>query len=114
MRGIKFYRTQSGDCPVEKFLDSLTGKQAQKVTWVLRLIEELEIIPVKFFKKLTNTKDIWEVRVQFSNNIIRILGFKEGNDVIVLNHGFYKKTQKTSKKDIQTAKARKKDYLTRR
>ncbi len=114
MRQIKFYRTQSGDCPIEKFLDSLPSKQAQKTTWVLRLIEELEIVPVKFFKKSINTADIWEVRIQVGNNIIRLLGFKDGNNIIVLNHGFYKKTQKTPKKDIQLAQVRKKDYLTKR
>ena len=38
MREINFYKTESGKCPVEEFLDSLSSKQAQKVTWVLRLI----------------------------------------------------------------------------
>jgi hypothetical protein len=40
MRTIDFYRTRSGRCPVEEFLDSLTGKQAQKAAWTLQLIEE--------------------------------------------------------------------------
>ena len=44
-------------------MDSLSGKQAQKVVRVLRLIEELEVVPSQYFKKLVNTKDIWEVRV---------------------------------------------------
>ena len=39
MREILFYRTKSGACPVEEFLDSLTGQQAQKVTWVLRPVD---------------------------------------------------------------------------
>ncbi len=37
---IKFYKKQSNRCPIEDFLDSLSAKQAKKVTWVLRLIEE--------------------------------------------------------------------------
>ena len=41
MREIHFYRTDSGLCPVEEFLDSLTAKQAQKVTWVMQLVEEM-------------------------------------------------------------------------
>ena len=41
MRTIVFYRTARGASPVKEFLDSLNGKQAQKVVWVLRLIEEL-------------------------------------------------------------------------
>ncbi len=55
-----------------------------------------------------------EVRVQVGNNIFRLLGFLERDKLIVLNHGFQKKTQKTPKKDIQLAEVRKKDYLKRR
>jgi len=55
MKEIRFYRSESGVCPVEEFIDSLTGKQAQKVTWVLQLIEEMEIVSTQYFKKLTNT-----------------------------------------------------------
>jgi len=114
MREIRFYRTELGTCPVEEFLDSLTGKQAQKVTWVLQLIEEMDLIPVQYFKKLVNTDDLWEVRVQMGNNIFRLLGFLEENKVVILNNAFQKKTQKTPKKEIQLAEARKKDYLKRK
>lgn len=95
-------------------MDSLSGKQAQKVAWVLQLIEEMQIIPIRYFKKLIDTDGLWEVRVQAGNNIFRLLGFLDGAQLIVLNHGFQKKTQKTPKKEIQTAEARKKDYLKRR
>ena len=95
MREIVFYRTESGDCPVEEFLDSLSAKQAQKVTWVMELIEDLEVVPVKYFKKMIGTNDIWEIRVQSGSNIFRILGFVEKNNLVVLNHAFQKKTQKT-------------------
>jgi hypothetical protein len=47
MRTVNFYRLPNGQNPVKEFLDSLTGKQAQKVLWVLQLIEELETIPRK-------------------------------------------------------------------
>jgi len=110
---IVFYRTDSGDCPVEEFLDSLPAKQAQKVTWVMNLIEDLEIVPVKYFKKMTGTDDIWEIRVQSGNNIFRILGFIKENNLVVLNHAFQKKTQKTPRKEIAIAEARKKDHLLR-
>jgi hypothetical protein len=63
MRDVLFYRTTGGNQPVREFLDSLDGKQAQKVAWVLQLIEELERIPKQYFKKLENTEDLWEARV---------------------------------------------------
>jgi len=114
MREIIFYRTDSGKCPVEEFLDSLNAKEAQKVTWVLRLVEELPRVPSQYFKKLANTDDIWEVRVILSGNIIRILGFWDGSNLVVLTHGFHKKTQKTPLQAIKLAEARKRDYLQRR
>ena len=114
MREIHFYRTESGLCPVEEFLYSLSAKQAQKVAWVLQLIEEINIVPVQYFKKLVSTDDIWEVRIQVGNNIFRILGFLDDDRLVVLNHAFQKKTQKTPKKEIKIAEERKKDYLSRR
>lgn len=42
MRQIKFYRKKSGKAPVEEFLDSLIPKHAKKVTWTLRLIEDMD------------------------------------------------------------------------
>jgi len=114
MRKIRFYRSDSGSCPIEVFLDSLSGKQAQKVAWTLQLIEDVQPVPTKYFKKLVNTDDIWEVRVQVGNNIFRLLGFMDGENLIILNHAFQKKTQKTPAKEIQIAEARKKNYLNRR
>ncbi|MBL4744537.1 MAG: hypothetical protein JKX87_07920 [Cycloclasticus sp.] len=58
MKEIRFYRSESGGCPVEEFLDSLSVKQSQKVSWVLQLIEEMEVIPVQYFKKLVNTDEL--------------------------------------------------------
>ena len=63
MKEIIFYKLPSGKCPVEDFLDTLSAKEAQKVVWVLSLIEELENISTKYYKRLVNTDDIVEVRV---------------------------------------------------
>ena len=114
IREINFYKTESDQCPVEEFLDSLSSRQAQKVTWVLKLIEELPSVTKVYFKKLKNTEDIWEVRVGFGNDIFRILGFFDGFQLIILNHAFQKKTQKTPKQAIKIAKARKQNYLKRK
>ena len=114
MREILFYKTELGKCPVGDFLESLSSKQAQKVTWVLSLIEELPTIPSKYFKKLVSTDDLWEVRVNYSGEIFRLLGFFDGSRLIVLNHAFQKKTQKTPRTAIQVAQKRKQEYLNRR
>ena len=48
MREVVFYRTQLDKCPIEEFLDSLSGKQAQKVSWVLRLIQDIDYVPAQY------------------------------------------------------------------
>jgi len=113
-REIVFYRTVSGHCPVEEFLDSLSGKQAQKVAWVLKLVEELDFVPPKYFQKMVSTDDLWEVRVQAGSDIFRLLGFFDGPSLVVLAHGFQKKTQKTPRPAIRVAEERKRDYFRRK
>jgi phage-related protein len=113
-RKIRFYRTQSGNCPAEQFIDSLKGKQAQKVVWVLNLIEELDTIPSRYFKKLANTEDLWEARIDFGSDTFRLLGFFDGNMIVVFVHGFRKKSQKLPKHAIALAHERKKDYFRRK
>ena len=92
MRIVNFYRLSNGETPVEAFLDSLTGKQAQKALWVLQLIEELENVPRQYFKKLVDSEGIWEVRIQFGKDIFRLLGFFDGKTLLILTNGFVKKT----------------------
>ena len=52
---ITFYKTVDGKCPIEEFLNSLSSKDAKKMTWVLGLVEDLDIVPASYFKKLTGT-----------------------------------------------------------
>jgi phage-related protein len=108
---IQFYRTVSGLCPVEEFLDSLNAKQAQKVLWVLRLVQELPRAPIQYFKKLEGTENIWEVRAEFKGDAFRLLGFWDAGRLFILTHGFMKKTQKTPERKIALAHQRMCDYL---
>jgi phage-related protein len=111
---VIFYKTADGKCPVQEFLDSLSGKVAQKVTWVLNLIEDLDVAPSTYFKKLVSTEEIWECRIRFGSNAYRIFCFFDGNSVVVLTHGMIKKTQKTPQREIERAEAYRRDYLQRR
>jgi len=113
-RSIVFYRTASGNCPIQDFLDSLPGKVAQKISWVLRLIEDLEIVPASYLKKLTGSEEIWECRIQHGSNAYRIFCFFDGSAVIVLTHGIEKKSMKTPRKEIEKAESYRKDFLKRR
>ncbi|MFA5904399.1 MAG: type II toxin-antitoxin system RelE/ParE family toxin [Desulfobacula sp.] len=95
-------------------MDNLTDMQVMKVTWVLKLIQEIDRVPSKFFKKLVNTDDIWEVRIDIGKNTFRLLGFFFENELIILTNSFQKKSQKTPKMEIEIAEKRKKEYFSRR
>ena len=114
MREIIFYRTKTGDCPLEKFLDSLSAQQAKKVAWVLQIVEEFRLVPIQYLKKLGGTDDIWEVRVDVRNDTFRLLGFFDKGNLVVLTNGFAKKTQKTPQTEIALAESRKRDWLERK
>jgi len=112
-RTVIFYRTVDGKCPVQEFIDSLPGKVAQKIVWVLKLLEDLEIVPSSYFKKLVGTEEIWEFRIQFGSNTYRIFCFFIDNSVILI-HGFVKKSQKTPAGEIERAEAYRRDFFKRR
>lgn len=111
MKEVVFYKLPSGKSPIEDFLDSLLSKEAQKVTWVLKLVEEQENISTKYYKKLSNSDGIIEIRVQLANNHFRLLGFEYKNVFVVLTNGFRKKDQKVPKNEIALAQHRRKEYL---
>lgn len=108
-RSIEFYR-EDGKCPVAEFLDSLPSKTAQKVLWVLKLIEEMERVPGQFFKKLEDTEEIWEVRADHGRDAIRLLGFWSDGSFIILTNGFQKKSKKTPTAEISLAENRRRRY----
>ena len=110
-RTVIFHETVDGRSPVKDFLDSLPAKDAQKVAWVLQLVEDLYEIPSSYFKKLKGTDEIWECRIQFGSNSYRILCFFVNGSTLVLTHGFSKKSRKTPRGEIEKAEAYKKDYL---
>jgi len=55
-----------------------------------------------------------EVRVQFGNDIFRLLGFFAKSQLVILTNGFAKKTQKTPQQEITLAATRRQDYFNRR
>ena len=114
MRRTQFYTTASGRCPVQEHLDTLPDKTVRKIAWVLRAVRDLERVPANYLKKLVNTDDIWEIRVDVGRNTFRLLGFFRGRELIILTNSFQKKSQKTPQGEIRLAEERKADYLSRR
>jgi phage-related protein len=113
-RNIIFSTTETGRRPVEEFLDSLQSEEAQKISWVLKLIEELDRVPTQYFKKLSGSEDIWECRERMKTKAIRIFGFFADGGTLILTHGYAKKSQKTEAREIELAEKYRKDYLTQK
>ncbi len=109
IREINFYRKENGICPVEDFLDSLEEKTVVKILAVFCLLENEKIISSRFFKKIEGTK-LFEVRVKHSSNIYRFPCFFEEDKLIILTHGFTKKTNKLPKNEINRAVKYYNDY----
>jgi len=114
MKKVAFYKTESGKCPIQEHLDTLSDKQVTKIAWVLKLVRETDPVPSNYLKKLVNTDDIWEIRVNVGRDTFRLLGFLKGREWVILTNSFQKKRQKTPSKEIKLAERRKKDYLNRR
>ena len=112
MREVIFYETDFGDKPVEKFLAGLDSAVRAKVVRTLEFLRTQQIVPAKFWKKLTGS-NLWEVRVEYAGNIYRVLAaFAKGNRVILL-HAFQKKSRKTPRRDMEIALQRLKRYFQR-
>ncbi len=101
IREFRFYK--------ERFL-SFYFDQSPKVQTKIDYIRFEREVPVKFFKKLVSTNGIYEVRVLTSEKSIRILCFKEKEELIILTNCFVKKSQKTQSKEIRLAEKLKKEY----
>ena len=113
MREIVLYRSASGRCPVQEFLDGLSTKQARKVWSVLDTVGSLDVIPAQFLKKLAGTNGLWEVRAQQGGRAFRLLGFFAGSRLVVLVSGFVKKTEELPLHEIALAQRRRRDYWER-
>jgi phage-related protein len=112
-RTVDYYTTADGHCPAKEFIDSLLPKERRKVFWVLQLLERLDRVPVEYFKKLVDSREIWEVRIQAGGNAYRIFSFFFQGNTVVLANGYSKKTQKTDSGEIARAERIREDYLRR-
>ena len=93
------------------FYVAQTDTVRNKINYVLRLIETQLVIPVKFFRIIEGSDGIYEIRVEINSNIYRIFCCLDDGALVVLFHGFQKKTQKTPKNQIKRAEAIKKEYF---
>ena len=112
MFNAEFYTKENGEKPARDFIESFGEKVHAKF---LRSIDLLETNGT--FLRLPHSAElqdgIFELRVQETGNIYRVLYFFYIGKRIILTHGFVKKTQKTPHREIEKAKREIEDYRRR-
>lgn len=95
----------------EAFLSTLDSKTVRKVLFNIELAERTH--DPKLFKKLQH--DIWEFRTLFAGLHIRLLAFWDKTDtqstLVIVTHGFIKKTDKVPANEIERALNLKNKYF---
>ena len=104
-RGLYFYKDYFNE-----FYSDQTVKVQKKILWTLRVIEDLDRIPEIYFKHLEGTDGLYEIRVQSGSDIFRIFCFFDDKNLVVIGHGFQKKTQKTPEREIERGEKIKREY----
>jgi phage-related protein len=94
----------------QRFFEQQSKRVKAKIIWTLELIEDLDRVPEVYLKHIENTNGLYEIRVQQGSDIFRIFCFFDRGNLVVLTHGFQKKTQKTPKKEIELALTIKTEY----
>lgn len=109
---VYYYTSPSGDNPVSSFLDSLNIKQQTKILRIFQYIKTYGLSSVlPHTKKLSGTP-LWEIRILGRDNI-RVFYAIPLEHIILVLHGFIKKSQKTPEKDLSKALTRFDEWKTR-
>jgi phage-related protein len=106
IRNIKLFKNY-----YKEFYVAQTQIVRDKINYVLKMVETQRIVPKKFFRIIEGSDGIYEIKIEMESNIYRIFCCMDEGAVVVLFHGFQKKTQKTPQKEIKRAEAIKKEYF---
>jgi len=105
-RNVLYYKKYYLD-----FFATLRPEVKNKFNWTLQLISMIDHVPEKYFKHITGTSGLYEIRVEVGSDIFRVFSFFDKGNLIILTNGFQKKTQKTPKGEIELAEKIKKQYF---
>ncbi len=106
---IEYYTLPDGRKPVKEFLDSLPTKMKAKAIYSLSILEEMgNALREPYSKSMGD--GLFELRIQFSNDITRLFYFFVIGNKIIVTNGFIKKRQKTPPEEIKRAREYKADY----
>ena len=110
---IDFYQDSQGNIPVQDFIWQQSAKVKAKILGYINLLQEFGLsLGQPYVEKLAGS-EVWELKIRHSSNYYRILYFATSGRKFVLLHAFLKKSARTPKNEIETAKNRIIDYKLR-
>lgn len=109
---LVFYETKSGRVPALEFLRSQPKPVRAEAGWLLEQLQKYGNglgRPVVAFLE----DGLYELRLEVERNEYRLLFFFFGRKVVVVTHGFSKKTKRVPSAEIERAKWLRTDWLSR-
>lgn len=93
------------------FIKSLPASAREKIYYNLDKVS-CGLGSSELFKKLDTSSDLWELRTQYNKLQYRLLAFwdEQQQRLVVVTHGFIKKTWKVPAKEITRAEQLRKKY----
>lgn len=104
---VVFFRTNSGSEPVRRWLKSLPASHKKPIGEDIKTVQFGWPLGMPLVEKLQPY--LWEIRTRVPDGIARVL-FTVDGPMMILLHGFIKKTRKIPQKEINTARSRLKQY----
>ncbi|GBD91799.1 hypothetical protein BMS3Abin04_02531 [bacterium BMS3Abin04] len=105
---VEFYKHGNKN-PISDFILSLDEKLQLDTFALLRKLEENPFVLGSMSKKIKGVKNLFELRIKGQYIIVRLFYCYKRNRIIIVLHGFVKKSQKTPKKELDIAIKRKRE-----
>jgi len=100
---VVFYRTEAGNEPVREWLKGLKREDRRAIGQDVKTAQYGWPLGMPLIRKLE--AGLWEVRSHIPQGIARVI-FTVDHGMMVLLHGFVKKSQKTPLIELRTARQR--------
>lgn len=99
------------DKRVDRELTKLPRDLFARFLWIADLLTEQgpENVGMPHVRSLSGTGSLWEIRMSGKDGIARAIYVKASGQRLVVVHAFQKKTQKTPKTALETARKRAKE-----
>ena len=104
---VLFFAERSGNQPARDWLRGLPASQKRAIGEDLKVLQYRWPLGMPLVRKLDSS--LWELRTKMADGIARVF-FTVWERFVVVLHGFIKKSQRTPKNELETARRRLRDF----